>query len=77
MTSPEPEVPGTGSDITGTGSDVFSDGKPLSSRKNRSWAQDREKPLGERGLKVQSPILAAGVILQSKKRHFYVGKKIF
>ena len=71
VTSPEPEVTGnhmigTGSDVTGshmpqTGSDVFSNGKPLSSLKNRSWAQGGQKPLRKRGLKVQSPILAARI----------------
>ena len=52
---------GTGSDMTGTGSDVFLNGKPLTSRKNGSWAQEEVKPLRKRGLKVQSPIGAAGV----------------
>ena len=57
---------GTGSDVTGshmtqTGSDVFSNGKPLSSRKNRSWAQEEAKPLRKRGLKVQSPSGGTGV----------------
>jgi len=55
---------------------VVWDGKPLSSRKNRSWAHEREKPLRKSGLKVQSPILAAGVLLESKKRRLYVGKNI-
>ena len=63
MTSPEPEV--TGNDVTGsdpkTGSDVFLNGKPLTSMKNRSWAQGRQKPRRKRGLKVQSPSAAAGV----------------
>ena len=46
-----------------TGSHVFWDGKPLSKWKEGSWAQDGAKPLRKRGLKVQSPIGAAGVIL--------------
>ena len=50
----------TGSDVMGTGSHVFLNGKPLTSRKNGSWAQGEVKPLRKRGLKVQSPILAAG-----------------
>jgi len=35
------------------------------------------KTAEKRGLKVQSPIFAVGVVLQSKKRRFYVGKKYF
>ena len=45
----------------GTGSHVFLNGKPLASVKIGSWAQGEVKPLRKRGLKVQSPILAAGV----------------
>jgi len=45
---------------------VFLNGKPLTSIKNGSWAQVGVKPLEKRGLKVQSPIFAAGVILDSK-----------
>ena len=56
---------GTGSDVTGsdpqTGSDVFWNGKPLSSWKKGSWAQEEAKPRRKRGLKVQSPILGRGV----------------
>ena len=55
---------GTGSDVTGsdpqTGSDVFWNGKPLSSWKKGSWAQEEAKPRRKRGLKVQSPILGRG-----------------
>ena len=57
--------PQTGSDVTGsdpqTGSDVFWNGKPLSSWKKGSWAQEEAKPRRKRGLKVQSPILGRGV----------------
>jgi len=42
--------------------------KPLTSWKNRSWAQGEVKPLEKRGLKVQSPIGAAGVIGKHKKK---------
>ena len=56
---------GTGSEVTGsdpqTGSDVFWNGKPLSSWKKGSWAQEEAKPRRKRGLKVQSPILGTGV----------------
>jgi len=51
--------------------------KPLPSLKNRSWAQDRAKPLRKRGRKVQSPIFGMGVILESKKRHGDVVKNSF
>ena len=40
---------------------MFWNGKPLSSWKNRSWAQEEAKPRRKRGLKVQSPILGRGV----------------
>ena len=50
----------TGSDPQ-TGSDVFSNGKPLSSWKKGSWAEEEAKPRRKRGLKVQSPILGRGV----------------
>ena len=49
----------TGSDPQ-TGSDVFSNGKPLSSWKKGSWAEEEAKPRRKRGLKVQSPILGRG-----------------
>ena len=52
MTSPE---------VVETGSHVVLDEKPLSSPKNRSWAQEEVKPLRKRGLKVQSPIFGTGV----------------
>ena len=45
----------------GTGSHVIWKEKPLTSRKNGSWAQDGQKPRRKRGLKVQSPIGAVGV----------------
>ena len=45
----------------GSGSHVVLNGKPLTSRKNGSWAQGEVKPLRKRGLKVQSPILGTGV----------------
>ena len=35
--------------------------KPLTSMKNRSWAQGEGKPLEKRGRKVQSPIFGMGV----------------
>ena len=35
-------------------------GKPLTSGKNRSWAQGEGKPRRKRGRKVQSPILGRG-----------------
>ena len=38
--------------------------------KKGSWAQDGQKPLRKRGLKVQSPILAAGVIPGLSKKKF-------
>ena len=47
----------------GTGSHVIWKEKPLSSRNNRSWAQDGQKPRRKRGLKVQSPFFASGVVL--------------
>ena len=46
--------------MTGTGSHVVLKEKLLSSLKNRSWAQEDVKPRRKRGLKVQSPIGAAG-----------------
>jgi len=46
--------------------------------KKGSWAQDRAKPLRKRGLKVQSPTGATGVIVESKKkRHVDVSKNMF
>jgi len=47
--------------------------KSLARVKKGSWAQDRAKPRR----KVQSPTGAAGVILESKKRHVDVVKNIF
>ena len=38
-------------------------GKPLTSKKNRSWAQGEGNPRRKRRLKVQSPILGRGVVL--------------
>jgi len=63
-----------GSRAQATGSHVV---LPLTSLKNRSWAQDRAKPPRKRGLKVQSPTGAAGVIIESKKRHGDVVKNSF
>ena len=42
------------------------------------WKKDRGRRMGKNRweTRAQSPIGAAGVILQSKKRHFYVGKNI-
>ena len=51
-----------------TGSHVVLKEKPRTSLKNRSWAQGEVKPRRKRGLKVQSPTWAAGVILESKKK---------
>jgi len=60
---------------------VIWDGKPLTGEKKGSWAQGNRKSRDlngktaeEGGFKVQSPIQAAGVILESKQRR-HVGKK--
>ena len=67
-----------GSWAHGTGSHVFWKGKPLASLKIGSGAQGGVKPLRKRGRKVQSPISATWVILESKKKtRFDVGKNSF
>ena len=55
-----------GSRAHATGSHVIWNGKPLTSWKKGSWAQGEVNPLRKRGLKVQSPILEAGVTLGVK-----------
>jgi len=51
-----------GSWAHGTGSHVIWKEKPLTSGKKGSWAQGGLKPRRKRGLKVQSPTGATGVI---------------
>ena len=66
-----------GSRAQATGSHVIWKGKPWTSLKNRSWAQGQVKPRRKRGRKVQSPSWAAGVTLESNKRHGDVVKNSF
>ena len=66
-----------GSRAQATGSHVIWKGKPRTSLKNRSWAQGQVKPWRKRGRKVQSPSWAAGMTLESNKRHGDVVKNSF
>ena len=86
LMQPEPEVTGshmtgTGSDVTGnhmtqTGSDVFSNGKPRSSRKNRSWAQEEAKPLRNAGSKSKVQLEQRGWSFSQRKGVFMLEKNI-
>ena len=75
------DVTGTGNDVTGTGSDwkggshVFWDGKPLTSRKMGSWAQDGAKPRRKAGSKSKVQLAHRGWSLDSKKKRRHVGKQ--
>ena len=74
------DVTGTGSDVTGTGSDVFWNGKPLTSWKNRSWAQGEAKPLRNAGSKSKVQFLQRGwsentkIIINTLLSYFFHNK---